>query len=510
MRSLVRALDAAGVALALLAVVILVTGGVGVGALTLTRAEDVVVALAAVVGTRLLLAPAAGPRWAPVSVVAGGAVAYTLVMGSIVVTRHLAFRTHALDLGYYVQVVWSIAAGRGPRVTLPPMHAWGDHLSPVLYLVAPLAWVFPVAPMLLVVQTALFAAGAFAVFGFARGALGDARPAAALAALYLVNPSLHGINIRDVHPAAFAIPLVIAAAWAFDARRHGWCVVALVAALAGREDAAVAVVGFGVWLALARRRFTLGATIAVAAVLLLWVEIQWVVPYFRGAPYQHLHQRWARLGTSLPDILAGVVFRPWDWLGLLADGRKAVYLLALLAPLGFLPLAAPRALAAALPGLAMNLLAVDPVLFHHRTQYQAFVLPFLIVAAVEGYARLRARAAGDGTRRVLVAAFALSVMLTARTVNDLTVSRWRHGPDERAAAALLARVPPAVPVSVNERLVPHLATRAEVFVHPFGADRSEYILDRAAVTGPGPGWALVAREGGWVLLRRQIASAKRG
>jgi uncharacterized membrane protein len=46
-----------------------------------------------------------------------GAVVYALVMGFIVVTRHLALRTHALDLGYYVQVVWSIATARGAYVT---------------------------------------------------------------------------------------------------------------------------------------------------------------------------------------------------------------------------------------------------------------------------------------------------------------------------------------------------------------------------------------------------------
>ena len=62
---------------------------------------------------------------------------------TVVVTRHLTFKTHALDLGYYVQVVWQLAHGHAPLVTLPPMHAWGDHLSPVLYLLAPLGRLAP-------------------------------------------------------------------------------------------------------------------------------------------------------------------------------------------------------------------------------------------------------------------------------------------------------------------------------------------------------------------------------
>jgi uncharacterized membrane protein len=394
------------------------------------------------------------------------------------------------------------------------MHAWGDHFSPVLYLLAPLAWLLPVAPMLLVTQTAVFAAGAVALFALARRRLGDARPAAALALLYLVNPSLHGVNIRDVHPAAFAIPLVLAAAWAFDARRPAWCAAALALAMAGREDAAIAIVGFGLWLAFARGRWALGAGVAALALLVLWVELRWLLPYFRGEPYPHLH-RYTRLGGSLPEILTTLVLRPWRWLPLVFTWPKLVYLVALLAPLAFLPLLGPRALAAALPGLAMNLLAVDPVLFHHRTQYQAFVLPFLVLAAVEGYARL-ALGPARRARAALVVAFALSAILTSRTVNDLTVTRWRHGPEEQRIAALLGRVPAGAPVSVNERLVPHLATRPEVFVFPFGLDRSEYVLDRAeALEGresllvPAAGWTIVARDGAWVLLRRMVRAVGR-
>src|SRR5207249_2640010 len=229
-----------------------------------------------------------------------------------------------------------------------------------------------------------------------------ARPAAALALLYLANPSLHGINIRDIHPQAFAVPFLVWAAAAFDAQRYGLCVLALVLTLGGREDAAIAVVGFGLWLALARRRWALGAAVVAVSVLVLLVDLTWVMPYFRGSPYPHL-DRYRHLGASVPEILVTLVARPWRWAPIVLTLPKLAYLAAMLAPLGFLPLLAPRALAAALPGLAMNLLSFDPVLFNYRSQYQSFVLPFFVLASVDGYARLRqwrgSRAeAGGGVR----------------------------------------------------------------------------------------------------------------
>ena len=496
-----RLLEAAAAGVALLLAVMIATGGFTVAGRSFNRADELVIALAVIVALRALAAPLRLPSLVPARVAILGAAAYVLVMGFIVVTRHVALRTHALDLGYYVQVVWSIAAGHGAYVTFPTMHAWGDHLSPVLYLLTPLAWAGPVAIGLLLVQTVVLAAGALAVFGYAARRLGAVPAAGVLALLFVVNPSLHGINIRDIHPQAFAISLLVAAALAFDARRYAWCAIALALTLACREDAAIAVCGFGIWLAAARGRWRLGAAVAVASVLLLAIDLKYVMPFFRGEPYPHLH-RHAYLGSSLGEILLNIVLRPWRWVGIAFAPGRLLYLLLMLLPLGLLPLLAPRALAAAVPALALNLLSIDPVLVNFRSQYQAFVLPFLMLAAVDGYARIR-----EWPRATALLGLGLfaSVLLTARTANDLMVTRWRLDEGQRAAHALMRRIPGEAVVSANERLAPHLATRRQIFIYPTGIGISEYVLDVEPVLRkePAAGYQEIAREGGWILLRRR-------
>ena len=507
MKPLARGLDGAALVLTALAVAVLATGTVRLGAVALERPEDLVVVIALLVGARLAVAPVTLPRFSPRAVVAGGVVLYVLLMGVIVLTRHVALRTHALDLGYYVQVVWNLAHGHGAYVTLPPMHAWGDHFSPVLYLFVPLGWLAPGATALLLAQTVILAAGAVAMAGFAARRLGDTRLAAGFAVLYLLSPTVHGVNVRDIHPTVFAIPLLIAAAWAVDAGRPAWAALAVVLALAGREDCAIAGVGFGGWLALARRRWLAGAGVAVACVALLWLDMNLLMPHFRGELYPHLVKRYAYLGATLPEVLASMVARPWRWIPVVFTLDKALYLVTMLAPLGFLPLAAPRAAAAALPGLALNLLSTDAVLIQFRTQYQAFVLPFLMLAAVEGFAVVREAAWWPRrlpVRAVVVAAAIAALVLASRTANDLGVRKWRLRSEHHAIHALLARVPPRVPVSVNERFVPHLAARAEVYIFPTGVERAVWVLDlessiaRADVSR----FEVVARDRGWALLRR--------
>ena len=500
MTRVARLLEAVAACVALLLAVVLAAGGFTVAGHRFARADEFVIALAVIVALRALAAPLRVPRVSPAVIAILGAVVYALVMGFIAVTRHAALRTHALDLGYYVQVVWSMAAGHGANVTFPPMHAWGDHLSPVLYLMVPLARVAPGAIGLLVVQTLVLAAGGLVVFGYAARRLGAVPAAGALALLFLVNPSLHGINIRDIHPQAFAITLIVAAALAFDAGRYAWCAAALAVTLACREDATVAVVGFGIWLAVARGHWRLGAAVAVVSALLLAFDLKYVMPLFRGEPYPHLH-RYAYLGSSLGEILLNIVVRPWRWVGVALTGGKLVYLLAMLVPLGFLPLLAPRVLPAAVPGLALNLLSVDPVLVNFRSQYQAFVLPFLMLAAVDGYARIRRWRRAPA---VFALGFFASVLLTARTANDLMVTRWRLAAEQRAAYSLMGRIPGDAVVSANERLAPHLATRRQIFIYPTGIGISEYVVDVEPVlrARPASGYREIARAGGWILLQR--------
>jgi len=162
--------------------------------------------------------------------------------------------------------------------------------------------------------------------------------------------------------------------------------------------------GLGAWVALSRRRWLAGGAIGLGALALLALEIRWVIPHFRHEPYVHLW-RYAHLGQSLGEIILTIVTHPLRTVGELLAGGRLVYLAALLAPFGFLPVLGAWDLAGALPALAQNSLSTDPILYNHRTQYQAFVLPFLILAAVTGYSRLAARRGGQWPVAILVVAF---------------------------------------------------------------------------------------------------------
>jgi uncharacterized membrane protein len=465
-----RALDGLAVGLAALVVSDLVVWW--------WRPENLFLLLLGAVTVRSLLRPYALPAWRPARVVLGGVLAYALLFSFITINRHWGFRTHALDLGYYVQLLWSISQGLGPHVSLPEMHAWGDHFSPTLYLLVPLFALFPSPVTLLIAQSVVFSLGALPFFALARRRLDSDTIAAAFALLYLLSPTLHGINVRDFHIAAFAIPLLLTAVDCFERGKMAWFFLAVVLTLGCREDAALPVIGLGLWIALARRRWVLGLALAAASLALLVFDVWVLMPYFRGEPYPHLH-RYAHLGGSLGEIMFNIVFHPFRTLGVMWSGEKLVYLLALLAPLGFLPLLAPLDILPALPALIENLVTNDHFLFSYRTQYNSFVLPFLLLAAVSGYARLSPNWSliGRPIRGVAFAAsFLLSLALTSRTVNALAVRQWWPSERRQVAHHVLAQVPPGVSVSAWDRFAPHLAKRPKVFLFPGEIEQSEYVV----------------------------------
>lgn len=489
------------------------------------RPEEVFLVLLGIVALRLMVAPVAVPSFRPRRVVAIGVAVYAASFSFVTLTRHWTFKTHALDLAYYVQLTWNLARGAGARVSLPEMNAWGDHFSPIMYLFVPAFWIFPGPAVLLVAQSIALGLGAIAVFGIAARRLGDERPAAVFAVLYLINPSLHGINVRDFHSAALTIPLLLAAIYFVEAKRPWlyWAFVLLI--LATREDAAIAVVGLGLWLAVTRRRWLWGVVTALGAFSLLVVDTRWLIPYFRGEPYPHLG-RYAHLGRSVPEIIGTLLLHPWRVLARVLTEKRLIYLGAMLAPLAFLPLLAPEVLVGLAPPLVENLLGQDPILFNHRTQYQSFILPFLFAAAIAGYDRLARRRPGPWPKKVLVVAVMASLVLASNIVNNLSYERAVPKLEHRQAFEVMAQVPAEAAVSAQDPYVAHLALRPLVFVFPVGIEKADYLLlnttsypwrkdpnvimkregDTVTITngvgGPTYRYAVAAERGPILLLRR--------
>jgi uncharacterized membrane protein len=417
--------------------------------------------------------------------------AFAALFGALAVLRHRAFGSGRFDLGNMTQAVWSTAHGDVLSVT--DVHGeqisrLGSHFDPILAALAPLWLLWPSPELLLVVQAVAVALGALPVFWLARAHLVWDRPAAALAVAYLLYPPVQWLTLSDFHPVALACPLLLFGWWFLDQRRLLPFAACAAAAIATKEHVGLAVAGMGVWYAL-RYRLRTGTAIAAAAGLAAVAAALVVVPHYAAA------------GTSAFESR-------YDDPGL--DGRDLSYLAALLLPLGLLPLAAPLALVAAAPELALNLLSSTVTQTSVKTHYAATLAPPLLAATVYAVERL-------GERLAYVAAGA--ALLGAIVLGPIGRIDVEAGPHDAAARRALAVVPDDAAVSATNALGAHLSARRRIFSFPVLREATWVAVDTRRLTyldslrperarGPltelrrDPRWRLVFAEDGILVFRR--------
>ncbi len=190
-------------------------------------------------------------RWAllltlGIVLAAAGLAAYSIA-------RHNAFNSKAYDLGLHAQVWWNTSQGRLFAGSVEVDNYLGDHVSPIILPLAPLYWLWPDALLLLLLQAAALALGAWPLALLARRRLlphwphGAHLAALLLAAIYLTYPALGFVNRFEFHEEVFAVPLLLLAFWALEARRLGAMSLALLLAMLTKEDVGLTVAAIGLW-----------------------------------------------------------------------------------------------------------------------------------------------------------------------------------------------------------------------------------------------------------------------
>ena len=457
------------------------------------------------------------------------AAAWVAAFAALSVLRQKAFFTGRFDMGNMVQAVWSTAHGHPLRMTNlhgEQISRLASHVDPILVVFAPLWWIWPSPDLLLVAQALAIGLGALPVFWLARKHLGSSRAALGFACAYLLYPATGWLALNEFHPVALATPLLLFAFWFLDEDRLLPFALCAVAAALSKEEIGLVVAGFGIWYAVARRRWAAGG--AIFTVGLVWglVAISVVIPHFNDGQGSDFYGRYSEVGGSPAGIVETVFTDPLRILEAAFTGRDLHYLWQMTMPLAFVFLLAPLVLVAALPELAVNLLSAVTTQTSIHFHYTAGLIAPLVAGAVLGAARLRRWA-------FPVAAVVLLAALVGNYRSG-PIPGWRHVPGgqtfqstaqrvtdhDRIAERALRLIPDDAVVSATNSLGAHLSARRRFLSFPFLQDATWIAADE---TQPGyadryaplptalqlvwlrrnPGWRLVFEQDGILVFRRR-------
>ncbi|MEM3105162.1 MAG: DUF2079 domain-containing protein, partial [Candidatus Bathyarchaeia archaeon] len=150
---------------------------------------------------------------------------YSAVFSHYTIMRHYSFRSNAWDLGILAQSIASASRGK-PFINnaelyySPTGSYFGVHFAPILFLTVPFFYLVPRVETVLVLQSIALALGAIPICLLSNFYFNNELVALIMAATYLLNPHLQGINWYDFHTQAFFPLMIISAIYFFKRKKY--------------------------------------------------------------------------------------------------------------------------------------------------------------------------------------------------------------------------------------------------------------------------------------------------
>ena len=405
---------------------------------------------------------------------AGTAIAVTLATlaafgyAAASIFRHDRFGSNAYDLGLYDQIVWGYSRFdvAVPHTISGAQTLIGGHFQPLLFLLAPVYWVWADPRALLIVQAACLGSASLPLYVWAREQLGVSA-AILFQVAYLAFWGVLGGNLFDFHATSFAVPIIAVALYSLLTRRTWLLVAAVVLGLLVRENIALTLAAIGIYAAVVQRRWRLGGAIVAVSVAWFLIVIKAVLPAISGRSYEHWY--YGQLGSGPGGALVKLVTDPIDSVRIFFTPHvKRVALFNLFAAWLFLPLVSPLVIVM-LPPLGERFFADRPELWAQGFHYSLVLAPILAFAAVDTTARVarhvdtrRARAVGLGLGAAVLAAGLFFSFVRLRPLDEL--GRYTSAAHSADVQTCLGAIPSDASVAATSALVPHLSRRRRIYL----------------------------------------------
>jgi uncharacterized membrane protein len=385
--------------------------------------------------------------------------------------RWANFEYRTFDLAYYVQALWQLVHGRF-QVSVEGVPLLGNHVEPIVFLIAPLFLLFRHPLVFVLVQNAALASMGPVAFRIGKRLGLDRKTALLLAVAVLITPATGYVALHEFHPEAFTAPfllLMLHARLRGSLRAHwAW----LIAVLACKENMALLIAAYGVVHAVLERKRPMAELRAwylwPMALSVLWFLVcaKLITPALNSGSIDYL-ALYDRLGASAGDILLKAITQPQRIFGALFQSLSQGNLFwALLLPFLGVPLVRPRWLLIGTPILLQHLLSWRSSEWTIYFHYAAPLLPLFWIALAESAAQMnRWTPVPLPIRRslpflVIAACIAAQVLLGPASTIAATTANWFGGEQTRARKqTFISQIPPEASILAPLPYLSHLAMR---------------------------------------------------
>lgn len=427
------------------------------------------------------------------------------VIAAVTCYRYLMFYAPNFDFGLFVNMFHNMKETGLPLCTSERdvlLSHFVVHFSPVYYLLLPFYMIFPSALTLQIGQAVIVASGVIPVTLLCRHFKLSGKCTILIAIIYSLYPALSTGCFYDLHENCFLTPLILWMIYFFE--RGNYLPMYGFAALTCtvKEDAAVYVVLFAIYVLLAKKKYLHGGILLVGALAYFGVVMSVLKsssayyaqfyqndtpnPGINGPMVDRFNNLIYEKDTGLIGALKTALVNPGYLLTqLFTTGDngwgKVLYFLQLFMPLGFIPFLAnkPSRWLLIAPVL-MNTLTQYPYQFEIGYQYNFGIAAFLIYAVVINVPELKLPVRRNMLCLAAVACCCLYMIYVIPPLRNNHKAWMTYGGSYIRMEQILDEIPKDASVSCSTFLLAHLADRDEIYeigYHGYVGDTDYVIFD---------------------------------
>ncbi len=400
------------------------------------------------------------------------ALASFAVIAAVGCCRYLTFSSPNYDFGLFVNMFHNMKETGLPLVTSERdrlLSHFAVHLSPIYYLLLPFYCIFPSPLTLQIGQAAVLILGVIPVALLCRHFRLSGRVTALVCVLYCFYPALSCGTFYDIHENCFLTLTLLLTFLFYEKKKYIPMYLSALAVLAVKEDAAIYLLVFAMFVLLCERRPLHGILLSTMSVGYFALALYLLNAHGTGT----LNDRFYNLMYNPNDGLLGALKTALGNAGYLltqlfttskGGWEKVVFFLQMLLPLGFLPFCTTRAGRWLLISpILISMVSYYQYLYDINFQYQFATVAFLFYATVKNLPEL-----APVTRRNLLslaaAACCCVYLVTVVPKFSTYTNRYLSGGEQYTQMEeFLNTLPEDASVACSSFLLAHLADRGEIY-----------------------------------------------
>lgn len=416
--------------------------------------------------------------------------------------RYLTFTSPNFDFGLFVNMFHNTKETGLPLISSERdvlLSHFVVHISPTCYLLLPFYALFPSAMTLQIGQAVILASGIIPAILIARHYKLSNLTQVAVAIIYATFPVTSMGCFYDFHENCFLLPLLLWVFYFFEKEKYLWMYVFAVLTLGVKEDAAIYVLFFALFLIVARKKYLHGTVLALGAAAYFLIALAilegsaayWADFYATDTPRPSIDgpmvNRFNNLIYDKEKGLLGAILTALknpgylltqffstdkayldSWFMEKSPWAKVVYVLHMLLPVGMIPFVTKKQSRwLLLAPMLLNVLTTYKYQYSISFQYHFGISAFVIYAMllnlpdIQPIPRRRLLALGAA------ASCCMYIFMVLPKYNQYT-DLWEDRKDYyQALETMLDELPEDASLSVPSTYLAHVADRREVYEHTY-------------------------------------------